>query len=542
MNCQDMVSYSIYTMASADRLPQLERFLWFIRRTNPRRQLNIIPFHDNYEGIREICEEAGGRMVEPKEIIDRTGRSLYTNEEYRPGVPAWRYFRKFNAFLDSSEAFIFLDCNALAVASLDPLMSAYLASERDILFPTHSVPGRTIPASAKETLFEPLNKDLGDGYNCSLMISKPGIIRAAHFKVIRHQRLRVLLSKAPEQGYMALLLAMTGTAHGLVERFEPTFILPNERRLRYDSQKAAVVSTLEKDKKLYVFKSTGSDLSELPEPIEQLKTALAEVPATKRTIRPSTSTDAASFSNQSEPSSQFTIKLYSPFRCGSNLVKALIETNFSHINVVNTGKGHWKHGFFAGDPTYYGYVICTRHPLALLLSIRDYYFSNGRNIRTLADRDNFLLSPVTIFDESRHRGRSPILMPSPIDLVNAWYANYLAVLRKGYILKDQIRYEDLVSAPEPTINRVMEQLGLPKCDNFEVVDKKTLNLGDERFQASKGTSSSQPRDAKSAAACGIAELIERYPDQKLNLELASTRIDWKISRLLGYTPDGLLQR
>lgn len=539
---QKVADYSVYTMASTNRLDQLERFLWFLRRTNPTRNLNIIPFDDNSESVREICQEAGGRLVYPSKAIDLTGQALYDNEEYRPNAPAWRYFRKFNAFLDSREPFVFLDCNALAVASLDPLMAAYLSSGRDILFPTHSVPGRTIRAKAKETLFEPVDKSLGDGYNCSLMISKPGIIRAAHFKVIRHQRLRVLLSKAPEQGYMVLLLAMTGTTHGLVERFEPTFILPNERRLRYNAQKAAVISSLDENKKLYVFKSTGGELSELPEPLEQLKTKLTEISVTKRTIRPGPSAEVAGLSKQSEPTSQFTIKLYSPFRCGSNLVKALIETNFSHVSVVNTGKGHWKHGFFAGDQSYHGYVICTRHPLALLLSIRDYYFSNGRNIRTLADQDSFFFSPITIFDESRHRGRSPILMPSPIDLVNAWYANYLAVLRKRYILNAQIRYEDLVSTPKTTINRAMTRLGLQACDNFQMVDKKTRNLGDERFQAATGTTSSQPRDANSAVACGIAELIERYPDQKQNLELASTRVDWKVARDLGYAQEGLLQR
>lgn len=529
-------------MASADRIPQLDRFLWFIRRTNPDRQLRVIPFHDNYEGIKEICEEAGGRIVKPKDIVDRTGRALYGNEEYRPGVRAWRYFRKFNAFLDARDPFVFLDCNALAVSDLDPLMAAYIASGKDILFPTHSVPGRTIKTKDKETIFKPLDKSLGNGYNCSLMISRPGIIRAAHFKVIRSPQLRVLLSKAPEQGYMALLLAMAGMTHGLVKSFEPAFIHPNERRLKYNLQKAAVTSTLDEDKKLFVFKSTGGELPELPEPLEQLKARLAEVPVTKKIIRPCSSADAASYSKQIRPSSQFTIKLYSPFRCGSNLAKALIETNFPHVTVVNTGRGHWKHGFFAEDQSYHGYVVCTRHPLALLLSIREYYFTNGRNIRTRADRDSFFFSPLTIFDESRHRGRSPILMPSPIDLVNAWYANYLDVLRKHYILNAQIRYEDLVSTPKSTINKTVAQLGLQTCDRFELVDKKTRNLGDERFHSDTGTTSSQPRDANNAVACGIAELIERYPDQKRNLELASTRVDWKIARNLGYTQEGLLLR
>ena len=85
------------------------------------------------------------------------------------------------------------------------------------------------------------------------------------------------------------------------------------------------------------------------------------------------------------------IKLYSPFRSGSNLVKACIEHNYQELSVLNTGEKHWKHAFFAESKKYQGYIFCVRHPLDLA---RDpsLLFQNGRNITMNTTGIHFLIS------------------------------------------------------------------------------------------------------------------------------------------------------
>ena len=240
-----------------------------------------------------------------------------------------------------------------------------------------------------------------------------------------------------------------------------------------------------------------------------------------------------------------TIKLFAPFRSGSNLVKACIEHNYADLRVFNTGKSkHWKHGFFVDAKNHDGYIFCARHPLDLACSIRRYYFKNGRNITIHAEWDTFFDRPIAIFDQTKKTTTSPLYFPNIYHLINAWYYNYTTILARKKYNSALILYENLISCQEITIKKLLTKINIDPenlSSDFQLIQEKTKNLGDERYVKPKNQKTNFSSEISTLrTSCGFAS-------EKLKSELsigqltsAKETIDWNVMKQIGYDEKGIL--
>lgn len=507
--------------------------------------------------------------MHPSPLIDRCAKSIFANREYRPGVKSWKYMRKLNCFLDTKDSFIFLDLNCIPLASLDPLIDAYKDNKKDILFTTQSHAKRTIRVETKQFLTI-VDSGIGEGYNCSIIASKNNILNESIFKSFKGNNLRKMIAKAPEQGYLAIVMALSNISHGLFQdsdNFKSNYACGNNQMLNrivldFDhSTETIKINNNKQSKILITYKSTGSKLTDLtPERLkifEHIKTKSKTLSSAQ--LKPKEKiTDPITKDNRivsyritdSKPEdtknidSQYTLKLYAPFRSGSNLVKAALEYNFENIHVLNNGDKHWKHAFHVQSKNYFGYIYCIRHPLNLAYSIRDYYYNVGRNIHSFGTKESFFREPISIYDEGIHQGRSPILFPNPVSLINAWYFNYVHSLNNNKKRSTKILYEHMMQNQKIAIEEIIQSMRLfTKNVNFASINAKTKNLGDRRFNAKIDLQGKifDETTTHQRHNCGLSDTNLISTANKEDIDFILKEVDWSTSNQLGYEEDGILK-
>ena len=266
-----MQMVTAYTAADDSRLQQLQRFAEFYRAFNPSGAIKLIPFSDNINAVRKECEKWGIDVINPSPIIDECGKKIFKDKEYRPGVMAWRYMRKLNCFIDSTTNFVFTDINNVPLCNLDIFSKIIDQSGKDVLFSGISAPKRTIRAKNRH-IYDLLNKNIGPGYNCSLIASKKNIIKERDFEFLSNPKLIKLFAKAPEQGYLALMLTLSSISHDILKSYikkmnlvigRSTTLKPQQLRM----QKNAIYNA--KGGILVSYKTTGEQLSDLPSEITE---------------------------------------------------------------------------------------------------------------------------------------------------------------------------------------------------------------------------------------------------------------------------------
>lgn len=447
----------------------------------------------------------------------------------------------------------------MPTAKLNPLIEAYKNLKKDILFTAHSHAKRTIRVDTKQFL-SVIDPKLGEGYNCSIIASRNDIVNESIFKSLKGRNLRKMIAKAPEQGYLAIVMALSNISHGLFQHsdeFRNNYCCANSQAtsntiLDIDNDSGNIVLYKGKQgKTLITYKSTGSKLTDLSphnlKIFDQSKTihqALARnfVPEVTHFALP-IETAKREKNRQNKREDKYILKLYSPFRAGSNLVKAALEYNFSNIQVLNTGENHWKHAFHAESKTYSGYIYCIRHPLNLIYSIQDYYFKVGRNIHSYGVKENFIHQPIAIFNEGVHRDRSPILFPNPVALVNAWYLNYSHALKENHNKRSKVLYEHMMLNQKKTINQLVKSMRLcPESNKFMPINAKTKNLGDRRFNNEKDLQGKIFDSQKSLQRhrCGLTDAILINTAKQQDINFIIENVDWTICNQLGYNEEGLL--
>lgn len=225
------------------------------------------------------------------------------------------------------------------------------------------------------------------------------------------------------------------------------------------------------------------------------------------------------------------------FRSGTNLFRAIMETNFDcKVSYDDFG---WKHAFFPIATRYSKVrlpsipsVVMTKNPLAALDSLFRYANHNPRNIR--CDRDaglsGFLRGPIVIFD-----GGNPSSVEyrfrSPVDYWNAMNWNLFSLVRKS----DEalhVRYEDLLSEPEQTVGRVAGKLKLVQTSDDIVVPSQRLNnLGSKQHNLEKFFSS-QTYDKSGFVSGAYAARFGPADLEYLDAELC-----WPLVEDLGYAAE-----
>ena len=266
-----MQMVTAYTAADDSRLQQLQRFAEFYRAFNPHGDIKLIPFSDNIKAVRKECEKWGIVVVNPSPIIDECGKTIFKDKEYRPGVMAWRYMRKLNCFIDSTTNFVFADINNLPLCNLDIFKKIIDQSGKDVLFSGISAPKRTIRATNRH-IYDLLSKNIGSGYNCSLIASKHNIIMERDFEFLSNPKLIKLFAKAPEQGYLALMMTLSTISHDILRPYVKKMNLVVGRSMTIKPQQLRMQSNAICNAKggvLVSYKTTGEQLSDFPSEITE---------------------------------------------------------------------------------------------------------------------------------------------------------------------------------------------------------------------------------------------------------------------------------
>ena len=201
----------ICTLANDRMSPFLEAFLPSVRAHMPDLPVRIIPFDDNIEKTKALAKSHRAQIVEPDQRWDELGAKLFGDEDYRRGVPAWRYLRKLNAFQTDLDRFLFLDVHCLVLNDLRPLWAACMSDAQDIVFAIRSRLDRTISKPDVRSVLEILSPRLGGAFNACCFMSRRGTIEPETALAIgRNKNLRLLFGRAPEQAFMAWYIAVTG--------------------------------------------------------------------------------------------------------------------------------------------------------------------------------------------------------------------------------------------------------------------------------------------------------------------------------------------
>ena len=183
---------------------------------------------------------------------------------------AWRYMRKLNCFIDSTTNFVFTDINNVPLCNLNIFSKIITRSERDILFSGMSAPKEQL--EQRIGISDLLRKNIRSGYNCSLIASKPNIIVERDFEFLSNPKLIKLFAKAPEQGYLALMMTLSSISHDILRSYvkkmnlvvgRSTTLKPQQLRMKsntiYNTKGGILVS----------YKTTGEQLSDLPSEITE---------------------------------------------------------------------------------------------------------------------------------------------------------------------------------------------------------------------------------------------------------------------------------
>ena len=218
-----------FTMANDARLTDFLRFLQFFFAFNPEKNLHVIPFDDGFEKISKIINEDERLIFVPADPgIDSIGQAVYADEYYRPDVPAWRYFRKFNVFCGHDEPFFFLDVNSVVLSSWEDEWYFSEIDRNSVYFRGPSAIRRTLPKEHFSLTLTELGLKSSSGYNMGGFISHGGVFDTALALTLARPELRKVFGSAPEQAFMALYLGVFGIDNGLMTSIAPSI------RFRYD--------------------------------------------------------------------------------------------------------------------------------------------------------------------------------------------------------------------------------------------------------------------------------------------------------------------
>ena len=208
----------IVTVANDRMIDFFRRFLRSWQIYSPSTPITVIPFDDYIEDVARLAAEHNIELATPDPDIDGFAQDLFEQEEYRPGIEAWRYMRKLNAFRLGDEPFCFIDANSVILSDLEAEVVAPILEPLGdgIAYYSTSIRGRTINEPSLAFL-NAMNPTVENGYNASFFVATSKFLDVDICRMIaRDTPARTMISRAPEQGFLALYLAYSGRkAHHL---------------------------------------------------------------------------------------------------------------------------------------------------------------------------------------------------------------------------------------------------------------------------------------------------------------------------------------
>lgn len=222
------------TAASDSRDDDLKSLLKSIRRFFPDVGIKVIPFSEDLAKVRETARRFRCELMTPDLEWDAIGKRFYGTQEYRPGSPSYRYFRKLNMFNGDFKYRVFLDANSLLLSrDLAPMTR----SDYDLLFHSSAMKGRNF--SAAFPFSEALQPGIRNGFNLGFC----GFSKSAADKITSYARLSPrqhakFLGPAPEQAFLNYCLCMLGLKVGLLSDLDPDIAPTNSAEFHIERQGA----------------------------------------------------------------------------------------------------------------------------------------------------------------------------------------------------------------------------------------------------------------------------------------------------------------
>lgn len=251
----------IYTCGNDRMTAYLEQLLKSIRNYNSEIEIKIIPFDDNLKKTKELAQNYNAKIINTNPIWDEIGKNLYGDIEYRPGIMAWRYFRKFNSFNAQDETIFFMDANTLCLSNFNDLN---IPEDCDFIFHNHSAMGRCFRIPEFEKIISQLSPGIKGGFNMGFFISKSSSIDINFAKYLSVQRnLSLFFGKAPEQAFLAYYITILNKKFNLLHEVAKDSAFNHTSNQGIDSlddYNYFVTDGPSKGRKLYVVKSTGQDI------------------------------------------------------------------------------------------------------------------------------------------------------------------------------------------------------------------------------------------------------------------------------------------
>ena len=279
--------FRFYTMANDRMAVFFERFLEYFSVFGQGSRLHVIPFDDNIERIVDIASKRSDiDVILPHPEIDAIGKRIFQHEEYRPDIPAWRYFRKLNAFADHSSPFLFADVNSLLLTDIRAIATRFTLDGRSMYFGGKSAPARTIRDENARQFLSTINPNIDSGFNCGFILSRGGTLDLQIASALSHSDLRKIIGKAPEQGFLTFYIGVCGLAHGIISEMIPELSPPIKglRSWLEDRGDGFLRVTLPpyENRLMYGLKYTGQDFHSEPDVIRRfLECAMSPTMATK---------------------------------------------------------------------------------------------------------------------------------------------------------------------------------------------------------------------------------------------------------------------
>lgn len=266
--------FRFYTMANDRMAIFFERFLEYFSVFGRGSKLHVIPFDNNIERIVEIASKRDDVVViTPLPEIDAIGQRIFQNEEYRSDIPAWRYFRKLNAFANHSSPFLFVDANSLLLTDIRAIASRLNLDGRSMYFGSKSAVARTIRDEVARHFLSTINPNIDSGFNCGFVLSRGATMDLRVAGALSHAGLRKIIGKAPEQGFLTFYIGVCGLTHGIISDILTEFAPPHKglRGWVVDQQDGFLRTTIKpyENRVLFGLKYTGQDYEPEPEIFRQ---------------------------------------------------------------------------------------------------------------------------------------------------------------------------------------------------------------------------------------------------------------------------------
>jgi len=266
------MTFRLYTVANDRMAAHLPRFLTLKKCFLPDVPLYVIPFDDEQNEVRRIlANEENVFFVEPDERIDHIGKTIYGDEEYRPGIPAWRYFRKLNSLIGHNDALMFLDINTAILADPREFFELESMGGEQIVFGSKSAKYRTIKKQVYQDFLDALIPGAAQGFGAAFFISTGKFLDLALAKAMTSKNLRKVMGRSQEQAFIILYCAFFGKKPSLISEKGLAVIKensPHSYRISHCNN-YIVVGSGAFEKKIIALTLTGQELKKMPEVVEK---------------------------------------------------------------------------------------------------------------------------------------------------------------------------------------------------------------------------------------------------------------------------------